>query len=126
MPDHPPVVAGIPVAVPSPTSLPDTLPCWPCPHSSTCCRFGTSVTPAEHAAMVQAHGPEVVRAVPGDLRTAVGPRGCVFLGENGCLIHDETYYPATCRAFPWADRDGGPYQGDLSICPELVGDPQED
>lgn len=96
------------------------LPCQPCPHRSACCRFGTSLTAVEAWAIARSHGADAVRAVGNDLRTAVRAAGCVFAGSEGCSIHGEPYYPSTCQGFPTQDRDGGPYQGDLGICPELA------
>ncbi len=47
--------------------------------------------------------------------------------DGGCTIHDRSYYPATCRGFPWTDAEtGGRYEYDVTICgvfetsPELV------
>lgn len=106
---------GAPVRSPEPA-----LPCMPCPHGSACCRYGTSLTADEAQAIAAAHGPDSVVRLVDDHRTAVRYGGCVFLAGNGCTIHDRSYYPATCRHFPWRDREGGPYAGDPAICPEMA------
>jgi len=49
----------------------------------------------------------------------------VFFQDNTCVIHDQPYYPAVCRGFPWTDSDtGGPYEFDQTICPEFVSRPE--
>jgi len=96
------------------------LPCQPCPHGSACCRFGTSLTDSEARHIAAIHGASSVTDTSGEWRTATHAKGCVFLSDNRCSIHGAAYYPATCRAFPWRDRDGGAYEGDLSICPEFA------
>ena len=100
------------------------LPCFPCPHASACCRYGTSVS-EEEAAAIQAHHGEgtVYRTRWGEWRTRVRKGYCVFHADNRCLLHDKPYYPEVCRGFPWTDVEtGGPYRYDQTICPEMVED----
>ena len=97
------------------------LPCFPCPHQSACCRYGTTVTDAEARAIEQEHGPgKVYRNREGEWRTRVKNGYCVFHKDNVCTIHGKPYYPEVCRCFPWTDAEtGGPYLFDQSICPEF-------
>jgi phosphoenolpyruvate-protein kinase (PTS system EI component) len=44
--------------------------------------------------------------------------------NGGCAIHDQPYYPAVCRGFPWLDAEGGRYEYDVSICGELARRPE--
>lgn len=103
--------------------LPVALPCVGCAHGSVCCSWGTMLTEEEKDQVVEAHGPEVVRWVEGDAewRTSLVGGRCVFSSpDRGCVIHEAPYYPVTCRNFPWLNTAGtGPYEYDLSICPEL-------
>ncbi|HTS87048.1 MAG TPA: YkgJ family cysteine cluster protein [Gemmatimonadales bacterium] len=103
------------------TSFPP-LPCYPCPHQSSCCAFGTTVTAEEAAALSARYGEDrVYRTRWGEWRTRVRKGRCVFLVENSCIIHDDPHYPAVCRGFPWTDAEtGGPYQFDQTICPEFT------
>ena len=101
------------------------LPCFPCPHAAACCSFGASITPTEHLALT-APGEHLPDKFVWDLaengwRTRVVAGRCVFLaGDATCTLHDHPYYPIVCRCFPDAQHDtGGPYQGDVTICPEL-------
>ncbi len=105
------------------SALPRPLPCFPCPHQSACCRYGTTVTEQEVRAIEAAFGPgKVHRKRDGEWRTRVRDGYCVFLEDNVCTIHDRPFYPAVCRCFPWTDAEtGGPYLYDQSICPELGG-----
>lgn len=108
-----------------------SLPCMPCPHKTACCRWGVDISPEETDALVAKFGESVVNraaaesAGDGWARTAVhdgeGSYCVFFLGEGkGCRIHTDDAYPSVCRLFPFHDVDGGPYQGDLSDCPELA------
>lgn len=103
-----------------------TLPCFPCPHRSACCNWGTELTPEEAEVIRAEHGADTVIEVDGEIRTRTGERGCVFLAAEGsCSLHDKPWYPAVCRGFPWRDGiDGGPYLHDVTICPELAADPE--
>ena len=102
------------------------LPCYPCPHQSACCAFGVTLSEDEAAAITAAHGSTTVyRTRWGEWRTRVRGRRCVFLRDNVCTIHAESYYPAVCRGFPWTDAEtGGPYEYDRIICPEFILRPE--
>jgi len=102
------------------------LPCYPCPHHSACCEYGATLSEAEAAQVMAAHGAETVfRARWGEWRTRVSKGRCVFLKDNACTIYDRPYYPAVCRGFPFVDAEtGGPYQFDRTICPEFVSRPE--
>jgi hypothetical protein len=105
-----------------------TLPCYPCPYEASCCAYGTSLTPDEAAAIEQHHGPGLAYETRwGEWRTRVRNKRCVLFVDGGCKIHAQSYYPATCRGFPWTDAiTGERYEYDISICgafeaqPELV------
>ena len=101
------------------------LPCHPCPHDSSCCAYGTSLSEDEAAAIEDSHGPGMVyRTRWGEWRTRVKNRRCVFYGSGGCTIHDEPYYPTLCQGFPWTDAETGePYLYDVTICGELAARP---
>jgi hypothetical protein len=112
-------------------AAPDTfpaLPCYPCPYSASCCAYGTTVTDEEAAAIEADLGPGLVYQTRwGEWRTRVKNKRCALFQNGGCTIHDKSYYPATCRGFPWIDAEtGGPYEYDVSICghyeqvPELI------
>lgn len=105
------------------SAVPRPLPCFPCPHHSACCRYGTTVTEAEVHAIVAEHGPGTVYQRPdGEWRTRVRKGYCVFLKDNVCTIHGRPYYPEVCKCFPWTDAEtGGPYEFDQTICPEFGG-----
>jgi hypothetical protein len=81
---------------------------------------------AEAASIVESHGAGLVyRTRWGEWRTRVRGGRCVFLRDNVCLIHAESYYPSVCRGFPWTDAEtGGPYAFDQTICPEFVSRPE--
>ncbi len=104
------------------------LPCHPCPHSASCCAYGTSLSEGEAAAIEAEHGANVVyRTRWGEWRTRVKNRRCTLYRDGGCSIHDQSYYPAVCRGFPWFDgRTGERYRYDVTICgdfqlrPELI------
>jgi hypothetical protein len=103
-----------------------SLPCFPCPHHSACCAYGTTLTAQEAAAIVAEHGPDpVYRTRWGEWRTRVTKGRCVFLSNNSCTIYNKPYYPAVCRGFPWLDAEtGGPYEFDRTICPEFTRRPE--
>lgn len=107
-------------------SAPPPLPCYPCPHASVCCSWGTTLTDEEAAAIARDHGGDTVyRTRWGEWRTRVRNRRCVFLKHNACTIHGKPYYPEVCRGFPWFDAvTGGPYEYDQTICPQLAAEPQ--
>lgn len=101
-----------------------TLPCFPCPHASSCCWWGVTISLPEMLQMVDRFGLSVITTGdPGELRTAVVDGRCVFLQDNACTIHDTPFYPQVCRGFPFTDAEhGGAYEGDTTICPEMLGD----
>ena len=72
------------------------------------------------------HGPDLIyRTRWGEWRTRVRRGRCVFLKDNVCTIHAQSYYPAVCRGFPWIDAEtGGPYEYDRTICPEFILRPE--
>jgi hypothetical protein len=102
------------------------LPCYPCPHQSACCAFGTTVTAAEARGLATRYGEDkVYRTRWGEWRTRVRKGRCVFLVDNVCTVHDDPHYPAVCRGFPWTDAEtGGPYEFDQAICPEFIARPE--
>lgn len=102
------------------------LPCFPCPHHSACCNYGSTVSPAEAKAIIADFGEgKVYKNRWGEWRTRVKKGKCVFVVENGCAIHAKPYYPIVCRGFPWTDSEsGGPYEFDQDICPEFVKHPE--
>lgn len=99
-----------------------SLPCFPCPHRSACCAFGTTVTDEEAAGLSARYGEDrVYRTRWGEWRTRVRQGRCVFLVDNVCAIHNDPHYPAVCRGFPWIDAETrGAYEYDQTICPEFV------
>ncbi len=101
------------------------LPCFPCPHHSACCAHGVTLSDDEAAAVSAAHGSQYLYQTRwGEWRTRVRQGRCVFLENNVCRIHAESYYPAVCKGFPWTDAEtGGPYEFDQTICPEFVRQP---
>src|SRR6476620_2464314 len=103
-----------------------SLPCYPCPHLSSCCAYGVTLSDGEAAAIARARGGHTIyRTRWGEWRTRVRGGRCVFLRENVCTIHAEPYYPAVCRGFPWTDAEtGGPYEYDRTICPEFLTRPE--
>ena len=102
------------------------LPCFPCPHGSACCAFGTTLTDEEAEAIIVEFGEETVYETRwGEWRTRVRSGRCVFLDQHGCSIHDRAFYPTVCRCFPWTDAEnGGPYEFDQTICPEFEERPE--
>jgi hypothetical protein len=103
-----------------------SLPCFPCPYSSSCCSYGVTLSDEEAVAISSTVGPDLIyRTRWGEWRTRVRGGRCVFLRENVCTIHAEPYYPGVCRGFPWTDAEtGGPYEYDQTICPEFVLKPE--
>lgn len=103
-----------------------TLPCYPCPYQSSCCAYGTTVSDEEAAAIESAHGPGLVYQTRwGEWRTRVRNKRCVFHRDGGCTIHDQSYYPEQCRAFPWLDPEtGARYEYDVMICGEFGTRPE--
>lgn len=124
-------------------TIPDKLPCHPCPHNSVCCTWGASLEEAEAIGIIMDHKLAVLRAGhtytmadfieysddPGDPRRTwvimseiFGKvrQHCIFSTPSGCLIHDKPYYPQICRGFPWLEAPNVPYTSDVTICPVLV------
>ncbi|HEU4569811.1 MAG TPA: hypothetical protein VFS07_04510 [Gemmatimonadales bacterium] len=102
------------------------LPCFPCPHDSACCNYGSTVSDEEAQAIIAEWGEGKVYLTRwGEWRTRVRKGKCVFVVANGCAIHAKPYYPLVCRGFPWTDAEtGGPYEYDQEICPEFVKRPE--
>ena len=102
------------------------LPCYPCPHHSACCAYGTTLSDEEAEAIRRRHGAHLIyRTRFGEWRTRVRKGRCVFLTDNVCTIYNQPYYPAVCRGFPWLDAEtGGPYEFDREICPEFIRRPE--
>jgi hypothetical protein len=79
-----------------------------------CCRFGVDVWPEEAENLIAAGvataadftGPEADDAGDVLFRTALGPRGCVFLKDGrGCRLHGTPLKPITCVKMPSSDED---------------------
>jgi hypothetical protein len=103
-----------------------SLPCYPCPHNSSCCAYGSTVSEEEAAAIEANHGPGLVyRTRWGEWRTRVKNKRCALHRDGGCMIHDRSYYPAVCRSFPWVDAyTGDRYEYDITICGEFGVQPE--
>src|SRR4051812_24845380 len=101
-------------------SFPD-LPCFPCPHNSSCCAYGVTLSESEAAEIESNHGEGLVyRTHWGEWRTRVRRKRCALFQNGGCSIHDKTYYPSLCRGFPWIDEETGErYEYDVTICGEF-------
>jgi len=105
-----------------------SLPCYPCPHAASCCAYGTTLSEEEAAAIEASQGPGFVYKTRwGEWRTRVRKKRCALLRDGACTIHAQSYYPTTCRGFPWLDAESvGRYEYDVTICgafeasPELV------
>lgn len=108
-----------------PTPALPTLPCFPCPHDAACCGYGSTCSDDEAAAIIAEFGEgKVYRTRWGEWRTRVKGGRCVFFNGQGCSIHNQPFYPAVCRGFPWTDAEtGGPYEFDRTICPEFISRP---
>ena len=101
------------------------LPCYPCPYEASCCAYGTTVSEEEAAAIERHLGPGLVYKTRWDeWRTRVRNRRCVLHRDGGCSIHDQPFYPAQCRGFPWTDADGDRYEYDVDICGAFVDRPE--
>jgi len=76
----------------------------------------------EEAEAITRHGDgrKLYRTKWGEWRTRVRGGRCAVLVEHSCSLHDQPFYPAVCRGFPWIDAEtGGPYEFDRTICPEF-------
>ncbi|HEY4132418.1 MAG TPA: YkgJ family cysteine cluster protein [Gemmatimonadaceae bacterium] len=101
------------------------LPCYPCPYDSSCCAYGVSLTDEEAAAIEANHGQGLVYKTRwGEWRTRIKNKRCAMMRDGGCSIHDKSYYPTTCRGFPWTDDVGGRYEFDITICGEFEKRPE--
>jgi Fe-S-cluster containining protein len=105
---------------------PSFLPCFPCPHKSACCRWGTYLSQDEATALMDVWGPDYVyfHEDDGEWRTQVKDGRCMFMADGGCSIHKHKHYPRVCRIFPRRDgRDESlPEAHDAAICPEVAED----
>ena len=103
-----------------------SLPCFPCPHESSCCAYGVTLSDHEAVEIEKVHGTAVFyRTRWGEWRTRRRAKRCVFLRDNVCTIHGESYYPAVCKGFPWTDAETDrPYEYDQTICPEFINHPE--
>ena len=101
------------------------LPCYPCPHNSNCCAWGTTLSEEEAESLGARFGRDrMYRTRWGEWRTRVRGGRCVFLVDNSCSIHKDPHYPAVCRGFPFTDAEtGGAYGYDQTICPEFLTRP---
>lgn len=102
------------------------LPCYPCPYGASCCAYGTSLTEEEAIAITANHGSGLVYQTRwGEWRTRVRKKRCALYRDGGCTIHDQPYYPAQCRDFPWIDAEtGGRYMYDVTICGAMDSQPE--
>jgi hypothetical protein len=84
------------------------------------------VTENEAAAIEADHGQGLVYKTRwGEWRTRVRNKRCALYRNGGCLIHNQSYYPAVCRGFPWTDAEtGGRYEYDVTICGAFQTDPE--
>lgn len=103
-----------------------TLPCYPCPHRSACCAFGTTLSPREARGIIRKLGADKVYLTRwGEWRTRVKQGRCVLWKDNSCSIYNTPEYPEVCRGFPFVDAEtGGPYEFDQTICPEFLVRPE--
>lgn len=102
------------------------LPCYPCPHQSACCAYGTTLSETEAKAISDARGAHTVYLTRwGEWRTRVIKGRCALLVNNACSIYNQPYYPDVCRGFPFVDAEsGGPYEFERDICPEFEVRPE--
>jgi hypothetical protein len=102
------------------------LPCYPCPYNASCCAYGTSLSEDEAAAITANMGAGLVYQTRwGEWRTRVRNKRCVLYRDGGCSVHDQSFYPALCRFFPWVDAEsGGRYEYDVTICGALEARPE--
>ena len=108
--------------MPAVSGILPALPCFPCPHESSCCAYGTTLSEGEAAIIEANHGAgHVYRTRWGEWRTRVRNKRCVFHADGGCSLHDKPYYPTICSGFPWTDAETGePYEFDVTICGVFV------
>lgn len=97
------------------------LPCYPCPHQSSCCAYGASLSEQEADAIAKRRGREGIYLTRwGEWRTRVRRKRCYFLNDNACTLYASDIYPSTCRGFPWTLADQvTPYPYPKDICGEI-------
>jgi len=87
---------------------PKLSPCLTFACADDCCTYGADVEIEEHQKLIEHHlavpeeftGPEEDGGVM-LYRTALGPRGCIFLlPERGCRLHNTPFKPSVCLVFP--------------------------
>src|ERR1043166_5343150 len=95
------------------------LPCFPCPHQSACCAYGTTLSEDEARAIAADHGKEkIFRTCGGERRPRASRRRCVFLPNTPCSIYTQPSLPAMSASLRWVNAEsGGPYEFDRTICP---------
>jgi len=98
------------------------LPCFPCPHNSVCCKWGTYLSPEEAKALLSDYGPEFIYWSEDDKewRTQVKDGRCSFW-SGGCQIHAHKFYPRVCHIYPWEDGRTPtlPSAHDADMCPSF-------
>jgi len=120
-----------------PLYIPEKLPCYPCPHKSRCCTYGTTLTHTEAHNLAKTFGSRAVTYLdPHELKsrgwfdelpkrgmwatTLHGDR-CSMLQGNKCIAHNHSHYPKACRAFPYHDPfEPLPQASDAPLCPEVI------
>jgi Fe-S-cluster containining protein len=89
-------------------------PCLTFRCADNCCKYGADVEIEEYHNLIANR-----LATPGDFtgpeedengfllyRTALGPRGCIFLlPERGCRLHNTAFKPDVCKVFPRDDAE---------------------
>jgi hypothetical protein len=87
---------------------PKLSPCLTFACADECCMYGADVEIEEYQKLIENNlaapgeftGPEEDEGVM-LYRTALGPRGCIFLlPERGCRLHNTQYKPRVCLVFP--------------------------
>jgi Fe-S-cluster containining protein len=98
------------------------LPCFPCPHRSACCRWGTWLTEEEGWKIFTKYPDKVYFDEDvKNWRTQIWDGRCVFYNNGGCTIHNEDFYPSSCKDFPYKDMRNPllPRAFDAITCPEI-------
>ena len=126
-----------------PLHIPETLPCYPCPHNARCCTQGTALTETEAGHLATTFGPETVTLLTpqeivargwfdqeevGNLTglwaTTVDPhtQRCALYRNHGCIAYHHPHYPVVCRAYPHTDPLDNtiPQASDAQLCPEIT------
>ena len=110
---------------------PGEVPCFPCPHKSVCCKYGTALTREEGEVLFTEFGgnfvfydsdPKVKWGAGKEFRTQTWNGRCAFHQAGGCLIHEHPHYPLMCRIFPFKDARNPalPRAYDAALCPEVA------